>query len=40
MTNQQLKEYCEAEFENTEIVIGGLFTVVKPQKRKIFNRWV
>jgi len=34
MTNQQLKEYCEAEFENIEIVIGELFTVVKPQKRK------
>jgi len=34
MTNHQLKEYCEAEFENVGIVISELFTVVKPQKRK------
>ena len=40
MTNQQFEEYCDAEFENIEIVIRGLFTVVNPQKKKIFNRWV
>jgi hypothetical protein len=34
MTNQQFNEYCEAEFENIRTVIGELFTVVKPQKRK------
>lgn len=34
MTNQQLNEYCEAEFENIGIVTSELFTVVKPQKRK------
>jgi hypothetical protein len=34
MTNQQLKEYCEAEFENIGIVINELFNVVRPQKRK------
>lgn len=34
MTTRQLREYCEAEFENIEIVIRELFTVVKPRKRK------
>jgi hypothetical protein len=34
MTNQQLKEHCEAEFENMGLVITELFTVVKPQKGK------
>ncbi len=34
MTNQELDEYWEAEFENTGIVISELFTVVKPEKRR------
>lgn len=29
MTDQQLKEYCEAEFENIDTVVSDLFSVVK-----------
>jgi len=29
MTSQQLKEYCEAEFENIDTVVSDLFSVVK-----------
>ena len=29
MTDQQLKEYCEAEFENIDTVASELFSVVK-----------
>lgn len=32
MTRQQLKEYCDAEFENIDIVISDLFSVVKAEK--------
>lgn len=32
MTNHQLKEYCEAEFESIDAVISDLFSVVNPQK--------
>lgn len=28
MTRQQLKEYCEAEFENIDAVISELFSVI------------
>lgn len=31
MTRQQLKEYCEAEFENIDSVISELFSVVKTE---------
>ena len=34
MTGQQLKEYCEAEFENIDAVIGELFSVVKTSRAK------
>ncbi len=29
MTEQQLKEYCEAEFENIDTVVSDLFSVIK-----------
>ncbi len=29
MTEQQLKEYCEAEFENIDAVVSDLFSVIK-----------
>ena len=29
MTDQQLKEYCDAEFENIDAVVSDLFSVVK-----------
>ncbi len=32
MTDQQLKEYCEAEFENIDTVASDLFAVVKSNK--------
>lgn len=32
MTRQQLKEYCEAEFENIDAVVSELFSVVKTEK--------
>lgn len=31
MTGQQLREYCEAEFENIDAVISELFSVVKTE---------
>ncbi|MCL4492653.1 MAG: hypothetical protein M1510_12290 [Nitrospirae bacterium] len=31
MTGQQLKEYCDAEFENIDAVIAELFSVVKTE---------
>lgn len=34
MTAKQLKEYCEAEFENIDTVIDNLFSVVNPAKPK------
>lgn len=34
MTKHQLKEYCDAEFENIETVLSELFAVVKPKKPK------
>lgn len=32
MKNQQLREYCEAEFENIDLVVTELFNVVKDEK--------
>jgi len=32
MTKHQLKEYCEAEFENIDAVTSELFSVVKTEK--------
>jgi hypothetical protein len=32
MKRQQLKEYCEAEFENIDAVMVYLYSVVKPKK--------
>ncbi len=32
MTKQQIKEYCEAEFENIDAVVFELFSVVKTEK--------
>lgn len=32
MTKEQLKEYCNAEFENIDIVVKEIFTVVSPEK--------
>lgn len=32
MTRQQLKEYCEAEFENINVVVSELFSVVKAKE--------
>lgn len=32
MSNQQLKEYCAAEFENIDAVFAELFNVVQPDK--------
>lgn len=32
MKNQQLREYCEAEFENIDLVVAELFNVVKAEK--------
>ena len=34
MTEQQVKRYCDAEFENIAIAVRELFTVAKPKKRK------
>ncbi len=34
MTKQQLKEYCEAEFENMEAVLSEMGLVVNSQKSK------
>lgn len=34
MKAKQLKEYCEAEFENIDTVIDNLFSVVNPAKSK------
>jgi len=34
MTKKQLKEYCEAEFENIDSVLSELALVVKPKKAK------
>ncbi|MBU0765595.1 MAG: hypothetical protein KJ607_12240 [Bacteroidetes bacterium] len=32
MTKQQLKEYCEAEFENIDIVLSEFYTVINTEK--------
>ena len=32
MTKQQLREYCEAEFENIDAIISEIFIVVIPDK--------
>lgn len=32
MTKQQLEEYCEAEFENIDVVMSDLFSVVNTEK--------
>ena len=32
MIKHQLKEYCEAEFENIDAVTSELFSVVKTEK--------
>lgn len=32
MTNEQLKDQCDAEFENIQAVLDELFTVVRPGK--------
>ena len=32
MTKQQLKDYCDAEFENIDAVVYELFLVVQPDK--------
>jgi uncharacterized protein YutE (UPF0331/DUF86 family) len=32
MTSQQLKEYCDAEFENIDVVMSDLFSVVNAEK--------
>lgn len=32
MKNHQLKEYCEAEFENIDTVVSELFSIVKAKK--------
>lgn len=32
MKNQQLREYCEAEFENIDLVVAEIFNVVKAGK--------
>ncbi len=32
MTGKQLKEYCEAEFENIDIVMSELFSVIKTER--------
>ncbi len=32
MPNQQLKEYCTAEFENIDAVLAELFSVVRPDR--------
>ena len=37
MTDQQLKEYCEAEFENIDTVVVDLFSVVKDGSLRVFN---
>lgn len=37
MKSQQLKEYCEAEFENIDTVVAELFLVVKHEKVKYSN---
>lgn len=34
MTKRQLKEYCEAEFENIDFVTSELLSVVKSKKTK------
>ncbi len=33
MTDQQLKEYCEAEFENIDTVVSDLFFIAQKNKR-------
>ena len=32
MTKEQLKKYCEAEFENIDAVVSEVFSVVQPNK--------
>lgn len=32
MTKQQLKDCCEAEFENIDVVVSELFSVVEVKK--------
>ena len=32
MESHQLKEYCEAEFENIDAVVSELFSVVKAKE--------
>ncbi|MEK6692929.1 MAG: hypothetical protein AABY44_05830 [Nitrospirota bacterium] len=34
MTKKQLREYCEAEFENIDSVLSELAFVIKPKKQK------
>jgi len=34
MTKKQLKEYCDAEFENIDSVLSELALVIKPNKQK------
>jgi len=34
MTKKQLREYCEAEFENIDSVLSELALVIKPKKQK------
>ena len=32
MTNDQLREYCDAEFENIDTVKAELWSVIRPEK--------
>jgi len=34
MKNEQLREYCDAEFENIDTVKAELWSVVMPEKSK------